>query len=155
MIAGASLLVSVLALVLWPAGYWRRLAINYCFGRTQVGVVTQVGGIGLVKYVYNADVPGWRGGVFPADTDTESRLFDFGRMRVRQSGLHFDSVWCPIWFPIVLFGVMPAVWVVRFRTRRERSLRGRCRRCGYDLRATRDRCPECGTALAGAAQAAP
>jgi hypothetical protein len=50
----------------------------------------------------------------------------------------------PYWFVAGLAALPP---VVRFRRLRQRCRRGRsglCPGCGYDLRATPERCPECG-----------
>jgi hypothetical protein len=56
--------------------------------------------------------------------------------------------WIVPWWPLILgFSLLPAARVFRtLRTRvRRRRRPGRCQQCGYDLRATPDRCPECGT----------
>jgi hypothetical protein len=59
----------------------------------------------------------------------------------------FWAVGLPLWF-VVLVGVpLPVVAVLRLRLRRRTALRGRqclCLVCGYDLRASGGRCPECG-----------
>lgn len=53
---------------------------------------------------------------------------------------------CPLW-PVVLVGVATGVWLVTSMHRRRAWEReGRCAGCGYDLRASPARCPECGHA---------
>jgi hypothetical protein len=54
----------------------------------------------------------------------------------------------PFWFPTLLFAVAPA-WSLLRSVRRGRPPRtaratAACTACGYDLRATPGRCPECG-----------
>lgn len=53
-------------------------------------------------------------------------------------------VYFPIWSVVLASAALPAIWLVcRFRLS-VRSADGYCRSCGYDLRASRGSCPECG-----------
>jgi hypothetical protein len=60
---------------------------------------------------------------------------------------HRVVVGVPHWFPLLFTLVLPAVWLRAFRRRRYRRRNGLCPVCGYDLRASTDRCPECGTPI--------
>ncbi|HZN65702.1 MAG TPA: hypothetical protein VFB66_10385 [Tepidisphaeraceae bacterium] len=45
----------------------------------------------------------------------------------------------------VLSSLLPVVWIVLVLHRRRAKRPGCCTKCGYDLRASPERCPECGT----------
>ena len=49
----------------------------------------------------------------------------------------------PYWFLFVLTAVVPMTWLA-MRIWGRREVAGLCPNCDYDLRATTDRCPECG-----------
>ena len=54
----------------------------------------------------------------------------------------------PYWMLAVVFAVLPVVRLELWRRSRREARRrgaGRCAKCGYDLRATPQRCSECGT----------
>jgi hypothetical protein len=82
--------------------------------------------------------------------------WDFGaaksdlELKWRMSPPVHDSVRCAV--PAAATAVMPSAWVlVAWMSHRRRTLRRRrnqCTACGYDLRATPSRCPECGTMAA-------
>jgi len=152
-----SLLVCVAVIALWVRSYSRRLGIvtwNPKGGRV---VAVEYGG---VYYQYGSYVQRrkfeWQGLSAPPAT---VRLYDFAKHRF--AGFYFLAddrkgvadrlgpghwvVGVALWFCLALAGVLPAIRIWRLTRRRQRLSAGLCPTCGYDLRATPGRCPECGT----------
>lgn len=53
----------------------------------------------------------------------------------------------PAWLAAAATGVLPGLWLAGWQRRRRIRREGRCPACGYDLRASRERCPECGLVI--------
>jgi hypothetical protein len=56
----------------------------------------------------------------------------------------------PLWPACVVFSIAPLIWSTRHFRKRRRRRSGLCVSCGYDLRASPKRCPECGAPAGGA-----
>jgi hypothetical protein len=89
----------------------------------------------------------WRGFRHAAGTVTFTPVKEAGFTR---GPLHFDRWKAPGWSLVIVAGTLPllrllsAVW--RRVRRRRRLASGCCSTCGYDLRASAGKCPECGEA---------
>ena len=72
--------------------------------------------------------------------------FGFRWERIDQSATNFIHLWSvPLYVPMVASAILPLIWF-RNRARIRRLARiGCCATCGYDLRASPTRCPECGS----------
>ena len=74
-------------------------------------------------------------------------------VRVARLDLARGAIRATTWAGVILIGLNLLLILVRFRSslREVRRLRrrsgGRCVECGYDLRGSTDRCPECGKAI--------
>jgi hypothetical protein len=81
-------------------------------------------------------------------------LAGFGLLGVKFGGVRGvdgSLLWTleiPYWLIVASMFLLPCAAIIAWRRERKVRLRhrvGQCGRCGYDLRATPERCPECGT----------
>jgi hypothetical protein len=108
-----------------------RFIKSFSVGQREIVLFSQPGIVGDYSYLESKTLVN-RGG-FYFDT--------FGA----RSGWHGGTIAFPLWAPLILLLILPVIQVTKFlRRRRARGLNC-CRNCGYDLRATPLRCPECGT----------
>ena len=80
----------------------------------------------------------------------ENKVFGFVGVTANRSNSPLDTwkIEVPLWVLLTLSALCPLIWLAATsrRRRRRRWERQQCINCGYDLRATPQRCPECGRA---------
>jgi hypothetical protein len=175
LLTAGSLLLCAAIVVLWVGVRDRTVFYSHSLesGRAKRMVLVSNGQIGW--HWYRPEL-GMSAGpsVGPTIADTSTDLSRVGRAVSSQYGTRAVNWWgfvfargssvssgdisvtaVPLWFAFACTAILPVVWLTRVqRNRRNRCLRlSLCTACGYDLRATPDRCPECGAA-AGPAGAA-
>ena len=138
--AAVSLLLCVSSVTLWATtgssgiSFYARVSPNWLVGvggergRFFVGLATEPKDrwIGYDRY----------------DPDAGQFNWSVGGFGLRSVAGWYHAVFAPLWLLVPLLALCASVAYVRAR---RCPSQGRCRNCGYDHRATPDRCPECGT----------
>jgi hypothetical protein len=161
------LVLGVAVVALWVRSYWCRDGVGIehnapNFWRIEVTSAPQ----GCVTIVYHsASFPPRPGArerwYFKRTTSPPVARWDllFSRRPVRWEfagfvyaappsprGERFRILTFPLWFASAVLAA-PLALAIRLIKRKRAAKSGRCLSCGYDLRATPDRCPECGRAV--------
>jgi len=179
-----SAILCVATLGLWPHSYrgntkavWR--SVNYDEHLTDwtfVSIDSAAGYVCFSPWRHRVEPVNWFSFEAPV---TRHRMFDFvwGGDRPQWPGFSGRDYWgiqfrhftepytppqvyegwaitLPYWLITPSLVLLPAFAASRLAKRRRRSLHGLCVVCGYDLRASPGRCPECGMVVGTAARPA-
>lgn len=156
-------LTCIVIAAMWASSYPAGVELTYTRGRWLGYVGTSRGSAYLGTYkgvgnpaIYDADITlqWWDPRVAQHHWDTFS-MYGPGVAGFHSIGnmpglfddatrFAFVTVRVPLWAPLALAGILAAAALVRWRRRRRRIRTHQCASCGYDLRATPGRCPECG-----------
>jgi hypothetical protein len=149
-VAAVSLALCAVALLLWARSVWGPVDKAYVHLPGERFVELSSNGSALGAAFYGGE--DWTTRTFDPRATRDWQWMGFRYHRVR-GGRDYDTVvrdelgaFIPSWFAVAVTAVAPIVVAVRMLRGRRRRGSGRCPGCGYDLRATPDRCPECGTA---------
>ena len=159
--AAVSLVVCVAIVALWIRSYRIADDISWTSSHYSSSVGSMNGRMVLFAVSGGPDAilsSGWHShsvqklgleGLDPAEL-FENRAFGFSFHASREdlpTGVRRElRIVAPHWSLAALALILPMVYAIRWLRSRRRHPRGFCATCGYDLRATPDRCPECGTA---------
>lgn len=163
-----SLLLCFCSIALWVRSYWRIDEVDW-IRRTRTGTTGLNSYVNLRSSLESCSVTTqWYKSLvvvprdWPADGVTTKQyvwrswditkggapwiprrgMLYFSSQKIERQDLVSRNVVVPHWFLCAVFALIPAFQLHRLFVRKQQP--GMCSKCGYDLRATPDRCPECG-----------
>ncbi len=151
----SSLLIFVLLGALWVRSYWYLDEATYVVPRpaeadTLRWSVDSSPGVLSLGYLDSPDIAPLAGLDFRTRHAALTATGRWGFGYLHRSPVFGVVLWrleFPHWAPMLAAAVLPAVGITRARRRQRRKRLGLCLKCGYDLRGSKERCPECGTAI--------
>ena len=156
-----SLLLFVAVVVPWARSYSVAHYVAMCSETREVGLISTVGHLLLYRETAlgtfrwdppfgltfaSKPAPPRLTAYAPAKTERYANFAGFGVMRGNNGHYAVRANFVPYWSLALATALLPTTWVRRWLAMRRNA--GLCPSCGYDLRATPDRCPECGAAPA-------
>ena len=134
-----SLVGLLLCVGLWGVSYWEP------YYRTEESTLwASKGRFGLsnlgIEVVFSVEIEKWRG-----FQGFETDWLPYYSEDIQP--FPYWSVGIPLWMPTFLFLAIFWLSLLPLHRRRKRKKLGLCIKCGYDLRASKERCPECGEGI--------
>jgi hypothetical protein len=142
-----SLVLLVATIIAWARSYGRRYGCELFFRKDVVNALVYQGDLWIERY-------------FP-DSAISLPERDWGwNVPYVASYRHFEGKWqrstdllVSSWVLVAVFAPLPLIRSLklyrRWTRRSRRRMHGLCASCGYDLRASPERCPECGVVATG------
>jgi hypothetical protein len=152
-LTGLSLILAVLVAVMWVRSQWRSDAVwtSTRAGLTRPRAIFLSNGLAIsaVHWVTPAPISmaSYRSGL-PLHGSWDHSCLGVGWEKKSSPIASWTMIAIPYAYLLALFSLLPAIRLFHWVRRRGLNRPGHCATCGYDLRATPDRCPECGTLAA-------
>ena len=146
--------ICVGAFLLWIDSTSTRRTVAWFGATRRVDIHTVVGAIGF--WTTTSQQRWWHGSwsweATPVAPGPQRRFPGLKYWNQQQNGAtHGHVVRVPFWLITGASLVLPALWLAgqihHAQLRLQRTSEGRCVTCGYDLQASPEKCPECGTAV--------
>jgi hypothetical protein len=172
-----SLLLCEATLVVWVRSYWREELFQRSGGSGYYTATVSNGRVGLVwdSEPYGEYGNDWQHATFspteslgvpqPDSSSFQGEPTPFYRVYFDRLGFTFvthqfpithrldHTLNFPLWFSTGMFSLPVIAWTIKQSRRRARGSSGCCASCGYDLHASKHRCPECGRLISTKATA--